>query len=55
MIPNWNRLEEWLWHTDQLRRMLEFQERTSPFGPTPPAQEPSGVLPSQIGNALGEL
>ncbi len=31
MIPNWNRLEEWLWRTDRLRRMLESQGTTSPF------------------------
>jgi hypothetical protein len=24
MIPNWHRVEEWLWRTDPLRRLLDM-------------------------------
>jgi hypothetical protein len=54
MIPNWNRLEEWLWRADELRRMLEYQEEISPFRSTLPPELAPDTLPSRNGNAKGE-
>ena len=51
-VPDWNRLEEWLFRTDELRRLLRLEEARSPF------QAPTGVnaisptLPRRIGNGV---
>jgi hypothetical protein len=31
MTASWNHLEEWLWRMDQLRQMIDIQEKSSPF------------------------
>jgi hypothetical protein len=49
MIPDSNRLEDWLWRTDEIRRRAEISEKTSPSAPGLPASRAAGVLPRRIG------
>jgi hypothetical protein len=49
MIPEWNRLEDWLWRTDEIRGRAEISKTTSPNAPGMPDSRVAGVLPRRTG------
>jgi hypothetical protein len=49
MVPDWNRLEDWLWRMDGIRRRAEISEKPSPYAPGMPASRVAGVLPRRTG------
>ena len=55
MSSNWNRLEEWLWRTHELRRMLGYEEEVSPLRSPRPTEVASETRPRRHGNAKGDV